>query len=212
MKKSITIKGKSYKITKSSAGNFYIEKPFYVDYQIPNPINFASKFGILSTAKIPSFVKEQQFSEFLAVIESVDHLPDDFIEAARRYGFLGNFISNLKKPIVDYNYSRLDAILECAFCWTTTLEGFEYWDGISAILRKVEKLKKDENYENRLQKQEIDRPRDDRSERNRLRCGGDIVESSTRYSGYQARARKSKNAFGGHKVYISTRRGCVHRG
>lgn len=208
MKESVTIKGKFYKIRESSAGNFYIEKPFYVDYQIPNPISFASKFGNLSAAKIPSFVDEQQFSNFLAVIESINNLSDDFIDRLKSLCCLGNFISNLHQP---FYYEDLcpTGILECAFCWSKTAEGFDYWNDVFTILEKIEK---GENYENRLQKQEIDRSGSNRSERNRLRCGGDIVESSTRYSGYQARARKSKNAFRGHKVYLSIRRGCVHRG
>lgn len=208
MKESVTIKGKFYKIRKSGAGNFYIENSFYVDYQIPNPITFASKFGRLSAAKIPSFIDEQQFSEFLAVIESINNLSDKFIKEIRQIGCLGNFISNLYHPIYNKDLCPTGA-LECAFCWSKTSEGFEYWNDIFTIL---EKLEKGENYENQLQNKTIDRSRDDRSERNRLRGGGDIVESSTRYSSYQARARKSKNALGGHKVYISTRRGCVHRG
>lgn len=208
MKESATIKGKSYKIRKSSAGNFYIEKPFYTDYQIPNPMTFASKFGNLSAAKIPSFVDEQQFSNFLAVIESINNLSDDFINKLKSLNCLGNFISNLHQP---FYYEDLcpTGILECAFCWSKTPEGFEYWNDIFTVL---EKLEKDENYENRLQKQEIDRSGSNRSEGNRLRCGGDIIESSTGYSGYQARARKGKDALRNRKVYISTRRGCVHRG
>lgn len=211
MKESVTIKGKSYKIRKSGAGNFYIEKPFYVDYQIPNPMTFASKFGTLSAAKIPSFVDEQQFSEFLAVIESINNLSDDFIDKLKSLCCLGNFISNLYHP---FYYKELcpTGILECAFGWSQTPEGFEYWNDIFTVLEKLEKSEKDENYENRLQKQEIDRSGSNRSEGNRLRCGGDIVESSTRYSGYQARARKGKDALRNRKVYISTRRGCVHRG
>ena len=208
MKESATIKGKSYKIRKSSAGNFYIENPFYTDYQIPNPMTFAYKFGNLSSAKIPSFVDEQQFSNFLAVIESINNLSDDFINKLKSLNCLGNFISNLHQP---FYYEDLcpTGILECAFCWSKTPEGFEYWNDIFTVL---EKLEKDENYENRLQKQEIDRSGSNRSEGNRLRCGGDIIESSTGYSGYQARARKGKDALRNRKVYISTRRGCVHRG
>ena len=209
MKERVTIKGISYKIKVSVHGNFYIEEPFYVDYQIPNPMTFASKFGNLSAAKIPSFVDEQQFNKFLAVIESINNLSDEFIKEIKRIGCLGNFISNLYKPIIHYDYRSLGSILECAFCWRETVEGFEYWNDVFTILEKIEK---GENYENRLQKQEIDRSGSNRSEGNRLRCGGDIVESSTRYSGYQARARKSKNALRSCKVYISTRRGCVHRG
>ncbi len=214
MKESVTIKGKSYKIRQSSAGNFYIEKPFYTDYQIPNPISFASKFGTLSAAKIPSFVDEQQFSNFLAVIESINNLSDDFIDRLKSLCCLGNFISNLHQP---FYYEDLcpTGILECAFCWLKTPEGFEYWNDIFTVLEKLEKSEKsekDENYENRLQKQEIDRSGNNRSEGNRLRCGGNESESSTRYSGYQARARKGKDALRNRKVYISTRRGCVHRG
>ena len=81
----------------------------------------------------------------------------------------------------------------------TNFEGFKKSDAIH-------------EYENQLQNKDIDRPGDNRSERNRIRCRGDIVEPSTRYSGYQARARKRKNAFGSHKVYLSSRCGCVHRG
>lgn len=208
MKESVTIKGKFYKIRKSDAGNFYIEKPFYVDYQIPNPMTFASKFGTLSAAKTPSFVDEQQFSNFLAVIESINNLSDDFIKEIKRIGCLGNFISNLYHPIY-YEDLCLTGTLECAFGWSQTPEGFDYWNDVFTILEKIEK---GENYENRLQKQEIDRSGSNRSEGNRLRCGGDIIESSTRYSGYQARARKGKDALRNRKVYISTRRGCVHRG
>lgn len=212
MKESVTIKGKFYKIRKSGAGNFYIEKPFYVDYQIPNPMTFASKFGTLSAAKIPSFVDEQQFSNFLAVIESINNLSDDFIKEIKRIGCLGNFISNLYHP---FYYEELcpTATLECAFGWSQTPEGFEYWNDIFEVLEKLEKIrKKDEKYENRLQKQEIDRSGSNRSEGNRLRCGGNEFESSAGHSSYEARARKGKDALRSCKVYISTRRGCVHRG
>lgn len=99
MKESVTIKGKSYKIRKSSAGNFYIEKPFYTDYQIPNPMTFASKFGNLSAAKIPSFVDEQQFSDFLAVIESINNLPDEFIKEIKRQDCIGKDYPNYTKAI-----------------------------------------------------------------------------------------------------------------
>lgn len=208
MKESVTIKGKSYKIRKSSAGNFYIEKPFYTDYQIPNPISFASKFGNLSAAKIPSFVDEQEFSDFLAVIESINNLSDDFIDRLKSLCCLGNFISNLHQP---FYYKDLcpTGILECAFRWSQTLERFEYWNDVFTILEKIEK---GENYENRLQKQEIDRSGSNRSEGNRLCCGGNESESSAGHSSYEARARKGKDALRNRKVYISTRRGCVHRG
>jgi len=214
MKESVTIKGKSYKIRKSGAGNFYIEKPFYVDYQIPNPISFASKFGNLSAAKIPSFIDEQEFSRFLEVIESINNLSDDFINKLKSLCCLGNFISNLHQP---FYYEDLcpTGILECAFCWSETPEGFEYWTDIFTVLEKLEKsekLEKDENYENRLQKQEIDRSGSNRSEGNRLCCGGNESESSAGHRSYEARARKGKDALRNRKVYISTRRGCVHRG
>ena len=204
----INIRGKDYKITTSSHGNFYIEKPFYVDYDIPNPMSFASRFGNLSNAKIPTFVEEKQFEYFLEVIRSINDLPSGFIKIAREQGFLGNFLYNLTEPIqtgdilVDpYSYS--DIVLH-NIIWETSLQGHEYWSDIYNILKTLENA-------NKLQNKTVDRSRDDRSERNRLRGGGDIVESSTRYSGYQASARKRKNALGGHKVYLSSRRGCIHR-
>ena len=173
----INIRGKDYKITVSSHGNFYIEKPFYVDYDIPNPMTFASRFGNLSNAKIPTFVEEKQFEYFLEVIRSIDKLPSGFIKIAKEQGFLGNFLYNLTEPIQTGDilldeYSYADIVLY-NIIWATSLEGNEYWSDIHNLLKTLEN-------ENRLQEQEIDRSGDNRSEGNRICCKGN--ESGYRFS------------------------------
>lgn len=204
----INIKGKEYKIFQSTNNNYYIEKPFYVDYQIPNPMKFASRFGNLSNAKVPTFVDVDQFNHFLEIIKSINGLPDKFIKIAREHGFLGNFLCNLTTPIIIEGWSignlSLSDIVLYNIVWSTSLEGEEYWKKIHNILITLEN-------ENQLQNEDIDRSGDNRSEGNRICCRRDKSESSTGHSSYQACARKRKYASRNHKVYISSRCGSVYR-
>lgn len=203
----INIRGKDYKIITSSHGNFYIEKPFYVDYNIPNPIHFASRFGTLSAAKIPSFVVEKQFEYFLEVIKSINDLPSGFIKIAKEQGFLGNFLSNLTEPIqtgdilVD-NYSYADIVLH-NIIWATSLEGHEYWSDI--YNRLIKTLKN----ENRLQEQGADRPREDRSEGDRICCKGDEFECKFSNTRSRKTIDLSSERFEDCKINIPSRRTIV---
>ena len=125
----INIKEKEYKIFQSTNNNYYIEKPFYVDYQIPNPMTFSSRFGNLSNAKVPTFVDVDQFNHFLEIIKSINGLPDKFIKIAREHGFLGNFLCNLTTPIIIEGWSignlSLSDIVLYNIVWSTSLEGEE---------------------------------------------------------------------------------------
>lgn len=199
----INIKEKEYKIFQSTNNNYYIEKPFYVDYQIPNPMTFASRFGNLSNAKIPTFVDVDQFNYFLKVIESINVLPDKFINILKKCGYIGLYINNLKDPLPAYlNNKSFEQILQGSFSWTNTIEGYYFWAKLITILHD----------ENQLQNEDIDRSGDNRSEGNRVCCRRDKSESSTGHSSYQACARKRKYASRNHKVYISSRCGSVYRG
>lgn len=199
----INIKGKEYKIFQSTNNNYYIEKPFYVDYQIPNPMTFASRFGNLSNAKVPTFVDVDQFNHFLEVIESINVLPDKFINILKTHGYLGLFVNNLKDPLpASLNNKSFEQILQGSFSWTNTIQGYDFWAKLITILHN----------ENQLQNEDIDRSGDNRSEGNRICCRRDKSESSTGHSSYQACARKRKYASRNHKVYISSRCGSVYRG
>lgn len=204
----INIKGKEYKIFQSTNNYYYIEKPFYVDYEIPNPMTFASRFGNLANAKVPTFVDVNQFNYFLEVIKSINTLPSEFIKIAREHGFLGIFLCNLTKPITirldGVGIFSLSDIVLYNIAWSTSSGGEEYWEGIHYILKKLEN-------ENQLQNEDIDRSGDNRSEGDRVCCRRDKSESSTGHSSYQACARKRKYASRNHKVYISSRCGSVYR-
>lgn len=203
----IEIKNKGYSIFVSQKNNYYIDKSFYIDYQISNPKVFASKFGNLTNAAIPTFVEEDSFNSFLRVIKSINNLNTKFIDALKILNVLGQFISNLTYDIPDsFNNAEFDVILRGLFIWNNTVEGHDFWQDVH------EKLNFFENHENQLQNKDIDGSRSNGSERDRVCCGRDESESSARHSGYEARARMRKNALGRSKVYISSRCGCVHRG
>lgn len=203
----VEIKNKVYSIFKSKIDGYYIDKSFYVNYQIPNPTTFASKFGNLSDVEIPAFIKEDSFNSFLRVIKSINNLNTKFIDALKKLNVLGQFISNLTYHIPEsFNGAEFCVILRGLFVWKDTVEGEDFWQDVH------EKLNFFENHENQLQNKDIDGSRSNGSEGDRICCGGDIVESSAGHSSYKARARMRKNALGRSKVYISSRCGCVHRG
>lgn len=203
----IEIKNRGYSIFVSQNNNYYIDKSFYIDYQIPDPKVFASKFGLLTKAAIPTFVEEDSFNFFLKVIKSINNLNTKFIDALKILNVLGQFISNLTYSIPDsFNDAEFCVILRGLFVWKDTVEGQDFWEDVH------EKLNFFEKYENQLQNKDIDGSRSNGSERDRVCCGRDESESSAGHSGYEARARMRKNALRSSKVYISSRCGCVHRG
>lgn len=193
---------------KSVKGNWYITTPkgFWENLNIYDPLSYAEYFGeISSESRIPAFPNYDDFVKYTKHLQYLARIPKLFWDKLS-LDEIGDFIYySATAPIAGRdNFTSVCSILPNAFSWDDTSEGYDYWSNINKRFFNIS-----EN-ENRLQEQEIDRSGDDRSERNRLRGGGDIVESSTRYSGYQASARKRKNALGGHKVYLSSRRGCIH--
>lgn len=202
----IEIKNKGYRIFKSEDNDYYIEESFYVDYQIPDPMTFASRFGNLAKAAIPTFIVEEQFYSFLKVIKSINNLNIKFIDALRKLNVLGQFVSNLIYCIPDsFNDAEFGVILRGLFVWNNTVEGQDFWQDVHGALKFIEK------HENQLQNEDIDRSGDNRSEGNRICCRRDKSESSTGHSSYQACARKRKHASRNHKVYLSSRRGSIYR-
>ena len=184
-------------IVKSSAGRWYVKDYDKVINDIPQlTVNkIADQCGSyrFTVSGYITFGKESDCKKFESIISRIKSIPKElktFLKKEKAYDlFLLNFHKGCGETLTN------------AFVWENSNEGHEFW---SNLKRKYD--------ENKLQNETIDRSGDNRSERNRLRGGGDIVESSTRYSGYQARARKGKDALRNRKVYISTRRGCVHRG
>lgn len=194
---------------KSVKGNWYITTPkgFWENLNIYDPLSYAEYFGeISSESRIPAFpnyddfVKYTKHLQYLARIPKLfwDKLSLDEIDAFIHYSAI--------TPIYGRdNFTTVNSILPCAFCWDETDEGFDCWKNIN---ERFKNLKDDEN---RLQEQEIDRSGEDRSERDRICCRGDKPQSSAGHSSYQACARKREYASRNHKVYLSSRRGCIHR-
>lgn len=168
---------------------------------IPNAMNFANLIEVQTCKDIPTFSNLEDFNFYTSCLRGLYNFKGfKILSSKEKQYYISNLIPHYKK---DRCNIPEHLTLSGSFIWDNTTQGSDYWEKINK--RIIE-------YENQLQNKNIDRSRNDRSEGDRLRCGGDIVESSTRYSGYQARARKSKNALRSHKVYLSSRRGCVHRG
>lgn len=191
-------------IVKSSAGRWYVK-----DYQAVQAGNnltddfvesLARKCGSCNVGKkhFITFQYECDCKRFYNLFYLIDHLPVDLKLYLHQQKAFERLINNCDP---DRSYEYDNPSISNVFYWGDSNEGHNFWCNLDK-----------KYYENQLQNAGIDRPGDNRSEGNRVCCGGDIVESSAGHSGYEARARKRKNAFGCSKVYISTRRGCVHRG
>ena len=185
------------KIVKSSANRWYVKDYDKVVIDISPTVieTLAYNCGPYSVNKsgFITFESESDCRQFGDIVDRINNIPKELKTFLKKESVYELFILNFNK-----GYGET---LTNAFLWDTSNEGHEFWFNLNKKYN-----------ENQLQNKDIDRSRDNRSEGNRLRCGGDIVESSTRYSGYEARARKSKNALRSHKVYLSSRCGCVHRG
>ena len=184
-------------IVKSSANRWYVKDYDKVVSDIPHTIvnmiaNQCGRYSLTKSSYI-TFDNESDCKLFGDIVDRINNIPKELKTFLKKEKVYELFVLNFPKGSGE--------TLTNAFLWETSNEGHEYWFNLNKKYN-----------ENQLQNKDIDRSRDNRSERNRLRCGGDIVESSTRYSGYEARARKSKNALRSHKVYLSSRCGCVHRG
>lgn len=191
-------------IVKSSANRWYVKD--YQAIQAGNNLtddfveSLARKCGDYNVSKrnFITFQHECDCQKFYNLFYLIDHLPVDLKLYLHQQKAFERFINNCD-PNKSYEYD--DPNILNVFYWSNSNEGHKFWSDLNT-----------KYYENRLQEAGADRPGDNRSEGDRVCCGRDIVESSAGHSGYQARARKRKNAFGSSKVYISTRRGCVHRG
>ena len=197
-----------FNVHKSSSDRYYLSDPHNkirpeIIVGIPQQyiMEFANLIEVQTCKNIPTFSNLKDFDFYKSCLRGLCNFKGFKILSNEEKQ---NYIFNL---ITYYQIDRCNIpenlTLSGSFVWVSTKQGQEYWEEISNKIHE---------YENQLQNKDIDRPGDNRSERNRIRCRGDIVEPSTRYSGYQARARKRKNAFGRSKVYLSTRRGCVHQG
>lgn len=183
-------------IIESKNGNYYVKDQSAIsDFAIYQRVRLAEKFGKHNITKggFVTFPNKCDCKQFADCLELIAKIPSDLKEFLKNCGAYFLFCYNLN--------GGDPSTIATAFVWGSTPEGNKYWSNLNKSYN-----------ENQLQNTETDRSRDNRSEGNRLRGGGDIVESSTRYSGYEARARKSKNALRSHKVYLSSRCGCVHRG
>lgn len=184
-------------IVKSSANRWYVKDYNKVVIDISPSIieTLAYICGLHSVNKsgFITFESESDCKQFRDIIERINNIPKKlkaFLKEEKAYDLF----------VLNFNKGHGETLTN-AFLWSASNEGHEFWSNLNKKYN-----------ENKLQNTGIDRSRDNRSEGNRLRSGGDIVEPSARYSGYKARARKSKNAFRSHKVYLSSRCGCVHRG
>lgn len=181
-------------IIESKNGNYYVRDQSAIsDFTYYQRVKLAEKFGKHNITKdgFVTFPNKCDCEQFADRLEIIARIPSDLKEFLKNWGAYFLFCYNLD--------GGDPSTIATAFVWGSTPEGNKYWYNLSKSYN-----------ENQLQNTGTDRSRDNRSERNQLRCGGDIVESSTRYSSYEARARKSKNALRGHKVYLSSRRGCIH--
>lgn len=191
-------------IVKSSANRWYVKD--YQAIQAGNNLtddfveSLARKCGDYNVTKrkFITFQHECDCKRFYNLFCLIDHLPVDLKLYLCQQKAFEAFINNCDP---NRTFESVNPSILNVFSWKDSNEGQDFWSNLNTKYN-----------ENKLQNKTVDRSGDDRSEGNRLCCGGDIIESSAGHSGYQARARKRKNAFGSSKVYISTRRGCVHRG
>lgn len=196
-----------FHVHKSSSDRYYLSDPnnkirpeTIVGIPQQYIMEFANLIEVQKCKNIPTFSDLKDFDFYKSCLRGL-------------YNFKGfKILSNEEKQNYIFNlitYYQRDRCnipenlkLSGSFIWISTKQGQEYWEEISNKIHK---------YENQLQNKNIDRSGNDRSEGDRICCRGDESESSARHSSYEARARKRKNAFGSHKVYLSSRCGCVHR-
>ena len=191
-------------IVKSSAGRWYVKD--YQAIQAGNNLtddfveSLARKCGVCIVGKknFITFQYECDCQKFYNLFYLIDHLPVDLKLYLHQQKAFERFINNCD-PNRSYEYD--DPNILNVFYWGNSNEGHEFWCDLNK-----------KYYENKLQNKTADRPGDNRSEGDRVCCGRNESESSAGHSGYQARARKRKNAFGSSKVYLSSRCGCVHQG
>lgn len=191
-------------IVKSSANRWYVKD--YQAIQAGNNLtddfveSLARKCGDYNVTKrkFITFQNVCDCNRFYNLFYLIDHLPVDLKLYLHQQKAFEAFINNCDP---NRTFESVNPSILNVFRWKDSNEGHEFWSNLN---RKY--------YENKLQEAGTDRPGDNRSEGDRVCCRGNKSESSAGHSGYQARARKRKNAFGRSKVYLSTRRGCVHRG
>lgn len=184
-------------IVKSSAGRWYVKDYDKVikdvSYDTINKIADQCGSYRFTTSGYITFGSESDCKKFEDIISRIKSIPEELKTFLKKEKVYEMFLLNLSKGCGE--------TLTNAFLWEKSNEGLDFWSNLNKKYN-----------ENKLQNKTVDRSGDDRSEGNRLCCGGDVIESSAGHSGYQARARKRKNASRGSKVYLSTRCGCVHRG
>lgn len=191
-------------IVKSSANRWYVKD--YQAIQAGNNLtddfveSLARKCGDYNVTKrkFITFQHECDCKRFYNLFYLIDHLPVDLKLFLHQQKAFEAFINNCDP---NRTFESVNPSILNVFSWKDSNEGQDFWSNLNI-----------KYYENKLQEAGTDRSGDNRSEGDRVCCRGNESESSTRYSGYQARARKRKNASRGSKVYISTRCGCVHRG
>lgn len=196
---------------------FYVHKSSSDRYYLSNPNNkirpevlvgipkqyimeFANLIEVQTCKNIPTFSNREDFHFYTSCLQGLYNFKGFKILSNEEKQ---NYIFNLITYHQNEKYISENLTLSGSFMWETTPQRADYWIKINKKIIK---------YENQLQNKNIDRSRNDRSEGDQLCCRGDESESSARHCSYQARARKRKNAFGSHKVYLSSRCGCVHRG
>lgn len=191
-------------IVKSSAGRWYVKD--YQAIQAGNNLtddfveSLARKCGDynVTKGKFITFQHECDCKRFYNLFCLIDHLPVDLKLYLCQQKAFEAFINNCDP---NRTFESVNPSILNVFSWMDSNEGQDFWSNLN---RKY--------YENKLQEAGTDRSGDDRSEGDRLCCRGNELESSAGHSSYQASTRKRKNVFRGHKVYLSTRCGCVHRG
>lgn len=197
----------SFKVCKSNNNRYYLKSNNLVRPEIIVGIpqqyimEFANLIETQTCKEVPTFSNLKDFDFYKSCLRGLCNFKGFKILSNEEKQ---NYIFNL---VTYYQRDRCnipeDLTLSGSFVWVSTKQGQEYWEEISNKIHK---------YENQLQNKNIDRSGDNRSEGDRVCCRGNEPESSARHSSYEARARKRKNAFGSHKVYLSSRCGCVHRG
>ena len=163
---------------KSVKGNWYITTPkgFWDNLNIYDPLGYAKCFGeISSESRIPAFPNYDDFVKYISHLKYLVRIPKLFWNKLS-LDEIGNFIYySATAPIAGRdNFTTVNSILATAFSWDDTEEGYDYWRNINKRFLNIS-----EN-ENRLQESQIDRPREDRSEGNRICCKGN--ESRYRFS------------------------------
>lgn len=167
---------------------------------IQKMMEFASLIEVQTCKNIPTFSTLDNFHFYTSCLSALYNFKGfKILSNEEKWNYLYNLITYYQKEKCNI---PANLTISGSFVWTDTSQGQDYWQNID---------KKIIEYENQLQNKNIDRSRNDRSEGDRICSRGDESESSARHCSYEARARKRKNEIGSHKVYLSSRCGCVHR-